>query len=274
MPNSNKNVLILGKSNKQNNRIEIKNQTEESAELFFYGDICAETWQSKLYEEDKAPKDVVDFLNQLDGVSTIHVHFNSGGGSVYGGIAIKNLLKAHNAKTIGYIDGIAASIAGVILMACDEIHVHTSSIFMMHKPLTYAIGNADDFSKEIEALDTCQEAITNVFMEKAKDGVSREKITELINAETWLTGDQLTEYFNDVIIEESSQAVASVGSEFFDKYKNVPASLKNQNTAEKPILDKDEVQKMIDKALKEKDAEEKDKIEKEKTKLLNDVDLI
>lgn len=269
-------VLVLGNSNKQENRIEIRNQTEESAELYFYGDICSETWQSEWYAEDVAPKDVINFLSQIGDVQTIHVHFNSGGGSVNGGIAIKNLLKAHNAKMIGYVDGIAASIAGVILMACDEIHVYSSSIFMMHKPLTAAFGNADDLSKEIEALNTCQDAITNIFMEKAKEDITREKITEMINAETWLTGDELTNYFNDIIVEESTQAVASVGSEFFDKYKNVPANLKSKKDE---TLNKDDVQKMIDKALEKINAptnstNDTNNTEKEKEELLNDLDLI
>lgn len=269
-------VLVLGNSNKQENRIEIRNQTEESAELYFYGDICSETWQSEWYAEDVAPKDVINFLSQIGDVQTIHVHFNSGGGSVSGGIAIKNLLKAHNAKMIGYVDGIAASIAGVILMACDEIHVYSSSIFMMHKPLTAAFGNADDLSKEIEALNTCQDAITNIFMEKAKEDITREKITEMINAETWLTGDELTNYFNDIIVEESTQAVASVGSEFFDKYKNVPANLKPKKDE---TLNKDDVQKMIDKALANLNAptnstNDTNNTEKEKEELLNDLDLI
>lgn len=269
-------VLVLGNSNKQENRIEIRNQTEESAELYFYGDICSETWQSEWYAEDVAPKDVINFLSQIGDVQTIHVHFNSGGGSVSGGIAIKNLLKAHNAKMIGYVDGIAASIAGVILMACDEIHVYSSSIFMMHKPLTSAFGNADDLSKEIEALNTCQDAITNIFMEKAKEDITREKITEMINAETWLTGDELTNYFNDIIVEESTQAVASVGSEFFDKYKNVPANLKPKKDE---TLNKDDVQKMIDKALANLNAptnstNDTNNTEKEKEELLNDLDLI
>ena len=48
--------------------IEIRNQTDESADLCFFGDINSESlgeWQ-KYYPEDKAPSDVKDFLNQLE----------------------------------------------------------------------------------------------------------------------------------------------------------------------------------------------------------------
>ena len=77
--------------------------------LCFFGDINSESlgeWQ-KYYPEDKAPKDVQDFLDQLDGVSKINVHINSGGGSVFGGIAIYNILKRHNAEITVYVEGLS-----------------------------------------------------------------------------------------------------------------------------------------------------------------------
>lgn len=274
-------TLVLSTKTTQKNYIEIRNQTENSAELYFYGDICAESWQSEWYKDDQAPADVVEFLSQLDGVETVHVHFNSGGGSVTGGIAIKNLLQAHSAKMIGYVDGLAASIAGVIAMACDELHVYSNSIFMMHKPLSYCIGNADDFAKEIEVLDTCQKVITNTFMEKAKDSVSEQKITDMINEETWLTGTELAEYFDNVIVEEETQAAASASSEFFDKYKNLPKNLKQTQPPEEKVT-KSEIEDMISKAVEnalskiqvQPVVEDKETKQKLKDELLSDLDYI
>ena len=55
--------------------IEIKNQTENSADLCFFGDINSESlgeWQ-KYYPEDKAPQDVKEFLDQLENVSKINL---------------------------------------------------------------------------------------------------------------------------------------------------------------------------------------------------------
>ena len=51
----------------------IKNQTDSSADLFFYGDIVSETWQSEWYEDDMAPGDVKKFLDQLDGTENINI---------------------------------------------------------------------------------------------------------------------------------------------------------------------------------------------------------
>lgn len=106
-------ILELQKKDKYNKErtvgsIEIKNQTETTADLCFFGDINSESlgeWQ-KYYPEDKAPKDVQDFLDQLEGVSKINVHINSGGGSVFGGIAIYNILKRYDAEITVYVDKI------------------------------------------------------------------------------------------------------------------------------------------------------------------------
>ena len=112
----------------------IKNQTDSSADLFFYGDIVSETWQSECYEEDMAPGDVKEFLDQLDGTENINIHINSGGGSVFGGIAIYNMLRHNNAHKTVYVDGLAASIASVIMMAGDEIVMPKNATVMIHKP--------------------------------------------------------------------------------------------------------------------------------------------
>lgn len=67
-------------------------------------------------------------------MSSINIHINSGGGSVFGGIAIYNMLKRNSAQKTVYIDGIAASIASVIAMAGDRIIVPANATMMIHKP--------------------------------------------------------------------------------------------------------------------------------------------
>lgn len=209
-------------------RMEIKNQTDDTAELYFYGDICSEAWQSAWYPDDQAPSDVQEFLKNLDGVTTLHVHINSGGGSVTGGIAIGNMLKAHPAKTIAYIDAMAASIATVIALSCDEVVIYKNSIFMIHKPMSSVWGgNADDMRKEAEILDTCQQCILTTYMEKVREGVTEEQINEFINAETWWTGEVAAEYF-DMQVADGLEDAAAATSQYFDKYSNLPEDLKKE----------------------------------------------
>ncbi len=224
-------ILKLQKKDKNNRyrevgSIEIRNETETAADLCFFGDINSESlgeWQ-KYYPEDKAPKDVQDFLDQLDGVSKINVHINSGGGSVFGGIAIYNILKRHNAEITVYVEGLAASIASVIAMAGDRIIIPENAQMMIHKPSSITWGNADEMRKEANILDGCQKVILNTYMQHTKEGVTAEQINALIDAETWKNGREWQEFFN-IEVSEKNNAAACV-SDYFEQYNKLPDELR------------------------------------------------
>lgn len=244
----------------------IKNQTDSSADLFFYGDIVSETWQSEGYEDDMAPGDVKEFLDQLDGTENINIHINSGGGSVFGGIAIYNMLRRNNAHKTVYVDGLAASIASVIMMAGDEIVMPKNATVMIHKPSAsyfFTTKNADDLRKDAESLDTCQEAIMQTYMTKAK--VDKEEIEQKVNDETWLTGEEAAELF-DIKVEEANDAVACAGSSMFFCYKNVPTSLTAQGKNakkkdEQRPLSRQDIKEIFNESFSEYQAREKEKKE-------------
>lgn len=277
-------ILKLQKKDKNNRyrevgSIEIRNETETAAELCFFGDINSESlgeWQ-KYYPEDKAPKDVQDFLDQLDGVSKINVHINSGGGSVFGGIAIYNILKRYNAEITVYVEGLAASIASVIAMAGDKIIIPANAQMMIHKPSSITWGNADDMRKEADILDGCQKVILNTYMQHAKEGVTPEQINALIDAETWKNGEEWKEYF-DIEVSEKSNAEASA-SDYFEKYRNLPEKLKEKNETQAADIDSiaDALAKRIEKTIKENyipGPEAVDDKEKRIAEILAELDLI
>lgn len=249
--------------------IEIRNQTKEEAELCFFGDINSESlgeWQ-KYYPEDKAPKDVQDFLNQLDGIKKINVHINSGGGSVFGGIAIYNILKRYDAEITVYVEGLAASIASVIAMAGDKIIIPENAQMMIHKPSSVAWGNADDMRKEADVLDGCQKVILNTYMQHAKEGITAEEINALIDAETWKNGKEWQEFF-DIEVTEKSQAIACE-SEYFDKYSHLPDKMKIQQVEAVDLTES--IMKIMENATPKQPEEE---TEKRIAEILEDLDII
>ena len=222
--------------------IEIRNEAGEAADLFFFGDINSESWGEwqKYYPEDRAPKDVQDFLDQLDGVSKINVHINSGGGSVFGGIAIYNILKRHSAEITVYVEGLAASIASVIAMAGDRIIIPENAQMMVHKPSSITWGNADDMRKEAEVLDGCQKVILNTYMQHVKEGITPEQINALIDAETWKNGRDWQEFFDIEVSEKSNAAACTSG--YFCHYRNLPEELEGKQ----PGLQADDIGGIVD----------------------------
>lgn len=189
-----------------------QDEEQSRCSLYFYGDIVSATWESMWYEEDRCPQDIEDFLNQLDGYEDIDIYFNSGGGDVFAGLAIYNQLKRYDGHKVGYVDGMAASIASVIMFACDELHFATGAQAMIHKPLCMAYGNADDFKAVIKQLNLCEDSILDVYMEHVQEGVTRDKIQSLMSNETWFDSKKMQQYFN-VEIEEKA-AVAACASDF------------------------------------------------------------
>lgn len=217
----------------------IVNSTEEpeNAELYFYGDICGASWQSKWFDEDKAPQDVADFLHSIDGKKKVDVYVNSGGGDVFGGMAIYNILSRYQGETVAHIDGIAASIAGIIPFACDKVIAKSSAQIMLHKPWTACTGNADDMKKCIESLNACEKSIIDIYSSHAVNGTTPEKIKSMIDRETWLTCGEAGQYF-DIEIERGEAANACI-SGMLEKYSNVPENLFDKDRKRKLQLELD-----------------------------------
>ena len=89
------------------------------------------------------------------------------------------------------IDGIAASAASVIAMAGTEVLMAPTSLLMIHNPLTVAIGDTEEMQKAIAMLDEVKESIINAYA--LKTGLSRLKISNFMDAETWLNAQKAIE---------------------------------------------------------------------------------
>lgn len=209
-------------------RIKDSEAQPERAELYFYGDICSSAWESKWLKESQAPQDVSDFLHSLDGKKKVDIYINSGGGDVFGGMAIYNILSRYQGETVAHIDGIAASIAGIIPFACDKVIAKSSAQIMLHKPWSSCVGNADDMKKCIESLNTCEKSIIDIYTSHAVNGTTAEKIKSMIDRETWLTCGEAQEYF-DIEIEAGEAPQACI-SGYYSNYIHTPKSLSDGRT--------------------------------------------
>ena len=98
------------------------------------------------------------------------------------------------------IDGIAASAASVIAMAGTKVLVSPVSMMMIHNPMTVAMGNTNEMQKAIAMLDEVKESIVNAY--EIKTGMSRAKISHLMDAETWMDANSAVEMgFADEILQ-------------------------------------------------------------------------
>lgn len=156
--------------------------SNDNTELLVYGDIAdSEYWG------DVGAKEFTTDLAKITS-NNITVRINSGGGSVFAGIGIYNVLKQHKAKITTRIDGLAASAASIIAMAGDEIVMPTGSMMMIHNAWMYTSGNADQLREQADTLDKIDESIVAVY--KAKTGLDDKEIADLMAKDTWLTAKE------------------------------------------------------------------------------------
>ena len=212
-------------------------QNQRKANLMLYGDIGENIF------DDVYVNDVVTQIKNLD-VDEIEVNINSLGGSVTAAIAIANTLKAHNAKTIAIIDGIAASAATIITSKCDVVKMPKNALFMIHNPWTVVGGEKKDLEKTVEVLDKIKDSIIETY--QTKTGITKEKLSELMDNESWFNAVEAKEYkFIDEIIEDVNLEILNdkkliVNNMVFD-LENFKNFRKLENKEEEKIMNKEEL---------------------------------
>lgn len=216
--------MVKNKLKLKNGSIEIKNKTETKAEIYFYGDIVSDEWM-RWSESDQCPESVKKLLDDVKDVKDLDIYINSGGGSVFGGMAIYNMLKRNKANKTVYVDGLAGSISSVIAMAGDKVIIPKNAYLMIHKASSLVRGNSEDMRKMANTLDKIEEGILNVYADNLKDGVDIEEIKQLMEEETWFTGEEASKYFN-IEVGEEVKAVACASD--LTCYNKAPKELKEE----------------------------------------------
>lgn len=134
-------------------------------------------------------KEFADTLDELPaGTSELRLHINSPGGEVFEGIAIMNLLRAHPARVVGVVDGLAASAASFIAAAADELVMNPNTELMIHDAWGIAIGPAETMRDVAGRLDALSDNIASVYQRKAGGTVEDWRAAML--AETWYSADE------------------------------------------------------------------------------------
>ncbi len=149
-------------------------------ELVLDGPIDEETW----FDDAVTPAAFRDELNA--GSGNVLIRINSPGGDCVAAARIYEMMREYkDGKVTVLIDGMAASAASVIAMAGEEVLMTPVSLMMIHNPWSFAAGNAEEMRQAAEMLDEVAESIVNAY--ELKTGLSRSKLRELMDNETWMS---------------------------------------------------------------------------------------
>lgn len=191
--------------------------------LHLEGYIAESSW----FDDDITPK---QFKTELYGSGSraddIVVKIHSPGGDTFAAAQIYNMLREYPGKVSVHIDGLAASAASVIAMAGDEVCVSPLSVIMIHNPAMLIAGEVADLQVGINLLSEVKESIINAY--QTKTGLSRAKISHMMDAETWMSAHKAIELkFADKILYESETVDEGSGGFIFDQM-TVTNALRNK----------------------------------------------
>lgn len=179
------------------------------------------------------PRAVKQILNEANG-SDVELEINSPGGYVDAGSEIYTALKEYSGKVTAKITGQACSAASWIALAADRVEMSPTAQIMIHRASTISIGNSDDLSSALNALDSLDQSFVDLYSQKT--GLDKQEVYRLMCNTTWMNAKQAVDKgFADAIMFEDSKQPAlvnadgslSIKPDMINKIKNL---LHNQST--------------------------------------------
>lgn len=191
----------------------VKNVTNDAAEISIYDEIGLWGISAKT------------FIAELKGLGDRHVtvRINSPGGEIFEGNAIYNALRRHPGGVTVEIDSLAASMATVIAMAGEKRTMAENGMFMIHNPWSLSAGESKDFRRQADLLDDLKSNIVSAYA--GRTGMDRDELSEMMDAETWLTATEAKDYGFITDITEPMQAAAKFDGSLLAKFDKAPASI-------------------------------------------------
>jgi ATP-dependent protease ClpP protease subunit len=151
---------------------------------------------------------VQDFLMRNKKAEKINLHIDSGGGSVYEGYAIYNLLRNCGKKIDAHIISYCGSIATMIALSADNIYMNEHGRFMIHNPSTQVQGDVHTVKKAVKELENIKNELINLY--HTKTGMDKNLISDLMDDEKSFTAIEAKESRFITTIKEPSKAVAFI----------------------------------------------------------------
>lgn len=163
---------------------------------------------------------------------------NSPGGDCVAAAQIYNMLMDYKGNVTVKIDGIAASAASVIAMAGTKVLMSPTALMMIHNPLTVAIGDSEEMQKAIDMLSEVKESIINAY--ELKTGLSRAKLSHLMDAETWMNANKAVElgFADDLLFKADSENTSTEDSFVFSRRavtNSLMSKIKHHTSSESTI---------------------------------------
>lgn len=249
------------------------------AEFLLYGTVVGSD-QERESEYDVAPVDFRKFMETVEDGEDVVVEINSPGGNVTDGITIAQMIRQASSdghRTVARVRGLAASIASVIMCACDEVQLSRGSLVMVHECWGVVQGNKTQLEKEIEVMRKMDDVILSFYRDKFT--ISDDEIRQMMLDETWFSTEDADSYgFRCTVLDEEPMKLAARAVDFcrrFNKQDYIERLLMKDTTKEDEVMKEPETVEetpVADKSEETPEEENPEKIIEELRKQVEDLE--
>lgn len=164
----------------------------------------------------------IEVLDSLDPTQPITLEIDSGGGSVYHGLRLYNAMKASKSPIHTHANGMAASMAAILLIAGDEREATPESRILIHQVSAGTMGKTDDMEHDINHVNTLQDDLYEIISENT--GLSMDDIRRIAGSDVFYDGEESVRLgFIDRLVDSKKGRDIEPGS------RQVPDSLYPEN---------------------------------------------
>jgi HK97 family phage major capsid protein len=149
----------------------------------------------------------------------INLHIKSGGGSIFEGNEIANIISEHQGEINITLGSICASIATVIMCTGTKVTAAKNSLVMIHNPEVYTGGDSEELRKIADIMDKMKDNIVAAYIDKT--GKSEDELSAAMDDETWMTAEEAKDFgFVDEISDDEAEDEV-VDNVDLSHYKNI-----------------------------------------------------
>lgn len=150
------------------------------------------------------------------------------------GSEIYTALKEYQGNVTAKITGQACSAASWIALAADHVEMSPTAQMMIHRASTISMGNSDDLSSALNALDSLDKSFVDLYSQRT--GLDKQEVYRLMCNTTWMNAKQAVDkgFADEIMFQDSKQPALvnadgslSVKPDMINKIKNL---LHNQST--------------------------------------------
>lgn len=180
-------------------KLRAKNNSD-TIQMDLFGVVGGDWWGDGGITKETFAKSLKDIPQS---VKKVDLRMSSPGGDVFEGRAIANMITDHRCIFDVNIIAEASSIASIIAMAGDTIHMGEGAVMLVHRCYTFAMGNSQELTKLARDLELIDQTMVQTY--KNKTNMKESDILSLMDENRYMDAKEAKKLgFVDTISEDNT----------------------------------------------------------------------